>query len=57
MPCLYHLLARNPWILLLTESLDGLSGNLSYATGCYFCATAAPPAMLASVINLSKASI
>ena len=41
---------RNPWIIIATESLDGFSGFLSFTTGSYFCAAAAPPGMLASVI-------
>lgn len=42
--------------MLATELLDGFSGFLGATTGCYFCANAAPPGMLASLNGLLAAS-
>ncbi|KAI9562166.1 hypothetical protein GHT06_013131 [Daphnia sinensis] len=46
----------NPWILIVTESLEGFCGFLGITTGSYFCAAAAPPGMLASLNGILAAA-
>ena len=40
---------RNPWILLLTELVDGCCGFTAIIVGSYYCAAEAPPGMLGSL--------
>ncbi|XP_059350646.1 major facilitator superfamily domain-containing protein 6-A-like [Daphnia carinata] len=47
---------QNPWILIVTESLEGFCGFLGITTGSYFCAAAAPPGMLASLNGILAAA-
>jgi len=48
---------RNPWIILLIESFDGLSGFLSIVAGNYYCSIASPPGMLASLNSILSAAV
>lgn len=48
---------RNPWIILLIESMDGLSGFLSLVAGNYYCSLAAPSGMLASLNGILAAAV
>ena len=48
---------RDPWIILLIESMDGLSGFLSLVAGNYYCSLAAPPGMLASLNGILAAAV
>ena len=46
----------NEWIVLAVESVDGLCGFLPYVAGSYFCATAAPAGMMASLNGMLSAA-
>jgi len=48
---------RNPWIFLLSEFFEGFSGFLSVVAGSYYCASAAPPSMLASLSGILSGAI
>lgn len=50
-------LYRNPWLILLIESFDGFCGFLGIIAGNFYCASAAPPGMLASMNGLLYAAI
>jgi len=47
----------NPWILLASEFFEGFSGFLSIVAGSYYCASAAPPGMLASLNGILTGAI
>lgn len=49
--------ARNPWIILVNELLDGVSGFLGIVAGNYFSAEAAPDGMLASMNGVLTAAV
>lgn len=51
------LYCRNPWILLVSEFFEGFSGFLSIVAGAYYCASAAPPGMLASLNGILTGAI
>ncbi|XP_046440928.1 uncharacterized protein LOC124191923 [Daphnia pulex] len=48
---------KNPWVILINESLEGTSGFLSVVAGNYFCGVAAPPGMVASLNGLLSAAV